>query len=421
MSRWQRTLYIMFFARLVTAVGFSIVFPFLPLYVDFLGTNTNLSVEFLAGAVFSAQAFTMMIASPIWGAVADRYGRKLMVARSMFGGTLIIGLMAFVTSAEQLVLLRAIQGCITGVASATNALVASVTPRERTGYAMGLMQLATWSGVAVGPVMGGVMADTLGFSTTFLATAALLFIAGVLVWLGIEEDFTPSEKTKAAQQAGIMSGWRNILAAPGVTTTYMLRFTSWMGRTMIVPIAPLVIINLMGPNADNIASLTGLMTGVAAAAGTLSALYFGRLGDKIGHETVFVWGATFTAFLYIPQFFVNDVWQLVVLQGLTGAGAGTVLPSLSALLAKFTTRGEEGAVYGLENSIMAASRTISPMVGPAIAVWFGLRSTFLLAALLFFISVLIARYQLPGSGASGSSAKSAALLPSSPVSRRRPA
>lgn len=395
MQRWQRILYIMFFARLVTAVGFSIIFPFLPLYVNVLGSSTNLSVEFLAGAVFSAQAFTMMLASPLWGAIADRYGRKLMVERSMFGGTLIIGLMAFATSAEQLVLLRAIQGCITGVASATNALVASVTPRERTGYAMGLMQLATWSGVAVGPIMGGVMADTFGFSTTFLATAVLLFIAGVLVWRGVDEDFTPNTDDKKSQP-GFLGAWKQILLAPGVSTTYVLRFTSWMGRTMIVPIAPLVVISLMHSGAQNIATITGLMTGVAAGAGTLSALYFGRLGDRIGHRIVFIWGATFTALLYVPQFFVSDVWQLLVLQGLTGAGAGSVLPSLSALLAKFTRPGEEGAVYGLENSIIAASRTISPMIGPAVALWFGLRSTFLLAALLFFISMLIARYQLPG-------------------------
>ncbi|MCK4976131.1 MAG: MFS transporter, partial [Anaerolineales bacterium] len=136
-NRWQRTLYIIFFAQLVTAVGFSSIFPFLPLYVESLGTVTNLSVEFLAGMVYSAQAFTMMIASPIWGALADRYGRKLMVERSMFGGSIIILLMAFVSSAEQLVFLRAIQGLITGTMAAASALVAATVPRQRLGFSMG--------------------------------------------------------------------------------------------------------------------------------------------------------------------------------------------------------------------------------------------------------------------------------------------
>jgi DHA1 family multidrug resistance protein-like MFS transporter len=138
-ARWKRTLLIVFIAQTIVAVGYSSIFPFLPLYVESLGTSTNLSVEFLAGLVYSAQAFTMMIASPIWGAVADRVGRKLMVERAMFGGALMTFLMAFVQTAEQLIALRAIQGLITGVVAASNALVASETPRERTGFAMGML------------------------------------------------------------------------------------------------------------------------------------------------------------------------------------------------------------------------------------------------------------------------------------------
>jgi DHA1 family multidrug resistance protein-like MFS transporter len=138
---WQRTLYIMVAAQLVAGVGLSNMFPFLPLYVQALGTKTSLSLEFWAGMVYSAQAMTMMIASPIWGAVADRYGRKLMVQRAMFGGAVMMLLMAFARSAEALALLRAAQGLVTGVISAASALVAAVAPRERTGYAMGLLQV----------------------------------------------------------------------------------------------------------------------------------------------------------------------------------------------------------------------------------------------------------------------------------------
>ena len=137
-TSWQKTLYITLVAQLITAVGFSSIFPFLPLYVQALGSHTSLSVELLAGLVFSAQAVTMALASPIWGALADRYGRKMMVQRALFGGAVIMLLMGFVRTAEELVLLRAIQGLITGTVAANSALVAAATPRERTGYAMGL-------------------------------------------------------------------------------------------------------------------------------------------------------------------------------------------------------------------------------------------------------------------------------------------
>ena len=167
LKTWQRTLYILFFAQLMVAVGFSSIFPFLPLYVEQLGSSTGLSIELLSGLVYSAQAFTMMLASPFWGALADRYGRKLMVERSMFGGAVTLLLMSFAASAEQLVVMRAIQGLITGTIAAANALLASVTPRKHIGYAMGLLQVGFGTGIAVGPLIGGAVADLFGYSVVF--------------------------------------------------------------------------------------------------------------------------------------------------------------------------------------------------------------------------------------------------------------
>ena len=208
---WQRTLYIMFIAQMFTAVGFSSMFPFLPLYVEELGTTTGLSVEFLAGAVFSAQAFSMMFASPIWGAIADRYGRKLMVERAMFGGAAILLLMAFARSAEELVLLRTIQGLITGTVAAANALIASMAPRRRMGYAMGLLQVGLGTGVALGPLIGGLIADAYGYNTTFYVTAALLFGSGLLVLFGVHEDFTPPKGN--SRHPVFTREWRQILSS----------------------------------------------------------------------------------------------------------------------------------------------------------------------------------------------------------------
>jgi MFS transporter, DHA1 family, multidrug resistance protein len=195
-ARWQKTLYIMFFAQLMTAVGFSSIFPFLPLYVQELGAVSGLSIELLAGLVFSGQAFTMMLAAPFWGSLADRYGRKLMVERALFGGAIILFLMAFARSAEELVILRALQGLITGTVAAANALVAAQAPRERAGYAMGLLTVSMGGGVALGPLIGGVIADTFSYSAAFYVTGALLFLAGLVVFFGIQETFErPAKQT----------------------------------------------------------------------------------------------------------------------------------------------------------------------------------------------------------------------------------
>src|SRR5262245_49805275 len=124
MESWKRTLYLLAFAQVVSSIGFSVFFPFLPLYVNQLGTNTGLSLEFWSGMVFGGQALVMALTAPIWGSIADRYGRKPMLERALYGGTIIILLMGFARSAEELALLRAIQGAITGTIAAANALAA---------------------------------------------------------------------------------------------------------------------------------------------------------------------------------------------------------------------------------------------------------------------------------------------------------
>lgn len=388
---WERTLYIMFIAQLMTAVGFSSIFPFLPLYVRELGTQTGMSVEFLAGAVFSAQAITMMIASPIWGSVADRYGRKLMVERSMFGGAIILLLMAFVRSAEELVILRAIQGLITGTMAAANALVAGVAPRRQMGYAMGLIQVGLGAGIALGPLLGGVIADTFGYSEAFYVTSALLLAAGILVWWGVNETFVPTEVQK---RKGITSAWREILRSSGVRVAYTLRFLSQLGRMMIVPIAPLFVASLMVSD-ERVNTLTGLMIGAHATTATISAVYLGRLGDRIGHRKIVIVCMAVVGLLYLPQSLVTTSWQLIGLQALAGVAVGGILPAISALLARFTREGREGAVFGLDNSIISGARSVAPLVGSGLAVWFGLRATFFATGLLYLGAMLLAIWKLP--------------------------
>jgi DHA1 family multidrug resistance protein-like MFS transporter len=387
--QWQKVLYIMLSAQLLSAVGFSMIFPFLPGYVEHLGSSFGLELTFLAAAVFSAQALTMALASPIWGALADRLGRKLMVERAMFGGSLIILLMGFASSAEMLVLLRAIQGLITGTVAASNALVAAVSPRERTGYAMGVMQVGTWSGVALGPLIGGVLADAFGYHVAFYFTAALLFAGGLVVHFGVTEP-----QRAPARRTTVVGDMRQLVAAPGVGAIYAFRFIAWLGRSLLVPYLPLFIATLLASQ-QQVNSITGLTIGLTAAAGTASAVLLGRLGDRLGHRRVLVSCALVTAAGYLPQLWVSEVWQLLLLQLVTGAAAGGIMPVLSALLNHYTAPGQEGAAFGMDNSVASLSKAVAPMLGAALVGLGGFRLLFAAAALLFALIALAAQWQLP--------------------------
>ena len=206
----------------------------------------------------------MMIASPFWGVVADRWGRKPMVERAMFGGAVILLLMAFARSAEELVVLRTVQGLITGTIGAANALVAAVVPRGRTGYAMGLLQVGIGMGVGVGPVIGGATADAFGYEMAFYVTSVLLAVAGIIVHWGVREKFQPAARSDG--QHGFLAGWRQILAPPGVLATYSLRFLDSLARVAFVPILPFFALEFVADD-SRVNSFTGLVLGCGRVGG----------------------------------------------------------------------------------------------------------------------------------------------------------
>ncbi len=390
---WKKTLVIVFFAQLITAIGFSSIFPFLPLYIKSLGSKYGFGIEFLSGMVFSAQALTMMLASPVWGSLADRFGRKLMVERSLFGGAVVMFFMAFVQSAEGLVALRALQGLISGTLAATYALIAAEVPRKRTGFAMGFLQVGFGGGIALGPIIGGVIADRFGYSSAFYVTTVMLLLAGFLVLFGVKENFREN-KEPGSQKRKVFREWGAIFKTSGVWITYSLRFLTSLGRMIVLPIAPLFVQTLL-PDPGNVNTITGLMVGVSYSTMTLSSMFFGKLGDDIGHRIVVI-GCVFAAGLfYIPQSFVDRAWQILVLQGLVGVAIGGIMPTISALLAKYTETGEEGAVYGLDNSVNAAARSIAPLLGAGVAAWFSLRATFSVTGLVFLAAGFLAMAYLP--------------------------
>ena len=361
------------------------VLPFLPLYIKELGVGTWGTIEFWSGMVFSAQAITMMISAPLWGAVADRYGRKLMLIRATLGGAVLIALMGFVNSAEQLTLLRALQGLVTGTIPAATALVASATPREHSGESIGLLQTGTWIGVAIGPLIGGVIGDTFGFRECFWITGSLLALSGFATILWVREDFRPAVTDK---RQSVLESFRGLLSAPNMLSLYGVTFLQTTGRMLFFPIAALFVMELM-QSASGAAVATGLMMGINAVTGSISAVWLGRIGDRIGHLRILLFSLVASIGLYLPQALVDATWQLILLQALTGFAYGGILPTIGALMNLQLPAGTQGATYGLNASITAAGRSVAPLLAAVFAMWLGVRSVFILAAAIYGLAAAV--------------------------------
>ena len=393
MEKWERTLYIVFIAQTVNIVGFATIFPFLPLYVDTLDSVLGLRTELMAGLVYAVQGLAMMITAPIWGAIADRYGRKLMIARATFGGAITVLLMAFVQTGEGLIMLRLVQGAVTGTVSAANALVAAVVPRDQMGYAMGLMQMALWAGVAIGPLIGGLSADAFGYEVAFIFTAVLLTGAGLLVWFLVEENFVP-DANKIGKKRSVLQEWQGILATAGVKPAYFMRFLMGMAQMILMPLAPLFVLTLL-PTGSPVNFWTGLIVGVGGAASVFTAVYFGKLGDRIGHRPVLLVSVVAATIFYFAHIMITEIWHLLILQILVGAAMGGIIPALTALLATFTKPGEEGSVYGFDQAIVSSSRFAAPLLAGVLATVVSTRTTIALTGFLFIIIYILGYFYLP--------------------------
>lgn len=329
----------------------------------------------------------MMIASPIWGNLADRYGRKPMVVRAMFGGGITIFFMGFIHTAEQLIALRCIQGLLSGVLSAANALIVSKAPRNKIGYCMGVLQLGLWSGTSIGPLIGGYVSDQFGFRVTFLLTSFLLVVAGISVLVGIKEVHAPTPVSDY-NAFSFVTNCKRLFSNRRLMSTFSLRFLNSIGRTALLPILPLFVQSLFVTGSQT-AGFTGLILGLSSVSSTISAIYLGKLGDHIGHCKVAFYSALMTAVFYIPQSFVYAPWQLMILYTITGAGIGGLTPSLAALLAHFSKPADAGSVYGFDNSIISAGRTISPLLAMWTVNGLGPRAVFTFTGAMFLISTPI--------------------------------
>lgn len=387
---WQRNLYALTAASFLMFTAFGFVFPFLPLFIAELGVGDVQQVEIWAGLSSFGQAIILSVSSPLWGAYADRHGRRLMVLRAAFGGGLVIGLMGLSQNIWQFVGLRLVQGALTGVVAAVTALATSFVPRERIGYALGVLQMATFAGSAVGPLLGGFVADHAGFRAGFGITAGLFFLGGILTVLFVKETFVPPSVSEGRPGlGGIIRDIRVRGADRQLLAMMLVIFSAQFGINVVQPMLPLFVQSL--DPTQTAATATGLILTVAGVVAASSSIFWGRVGDRIGYRKLLIGMALGAGLIVIPQALVTSVLQLVVLRGILGIFDGGLLPSANALIAASSSkRGESshGTTYGLVNLANGLGFALGPLSGGLIAAALGLRSVFFVTAAILLVIAL---------------------------------
>ena len=395
-NRWIVTIVVIAIAQALGTFGITLIYPFLPIYVQTFPDAPYFNAELLAGMVIAAPPLMGALTAPFWGRLADQYGRKKLVILATFSSSLIVAMMGFAQTAMALVGLRALQGLTSGIIAANMALVAGESPRERIGFALGVLQFGLFGGVVFGPTVGGILAEHLGFQIPFFFTSALLALASILVGFGVRETYTPPPKGVInVSPIKMLRSWRSIVSLQGVKTIYALRFLNGFAERSLMPIAPLFILALLPAATSGASSYAGLVLTVWSVAMTIGSLVLGWLSDKWGYRNILVGSACFAMLFYLPQAFVANIGQLLILQALAGLAAGGVLCAPAAMLARFTLSGNEGSTYGLDASVTSLAHGVGPLSVSLVAAAFGLRAAFGAVAFFYVAILLIGLQFLP--------------------------
>jgi MFS transporter, DHA1 family, multidrug resistance protein len=364
---WRRNLAALWFAQFTAIFGFSFAFPFLPVYLRDLGVHDVGQLALLSGLAGGASGAALAVMSPLWGILADRYGRRAMLLRAMVGAGITVGLMGFARGPLDLVLLRLIQGATSGTVPAATALVASGTPRHRVGWALGVLSSAVAVGSALGPLVGGLAAAAFGIRAIFWGGGVLLAVATLPVLLVVRE--VPVQRSEE-ERGPVIALLRRI--APGaVGTLGALLVCQALIQLSYNGYQPLVVLRLLTRLSTGIEAVTGLAFAAAGLCSALASVLYASFARRIGYRTLGVIGAIALAGAQLVVAWSPGVAGIVAGAALAGAFYGTVGPAISTMIGLETPAAVQARVFGVVASANAVGFALGPFGGGVVADRYG--------------------------------------------------
>jgi MFS family permease len=309
-----------------------------------------------------------------------------MLVRASLGMAIVMSMIGLAHNVYELVALRLAVGFAGGYASGAVILVAMHTPKDRSGWALGTLSIGVMAGSFAGPLLGGILPDLIGLRQTFFATGGAIFVAFIATCLFIREDRVAKRPPTGvgSVRAGVWSAIpdrRPVLAM--LATALMLMFANMS----IEPIITVYVAQLV-PDAGHVALMAGLVMAASALASILAAPRLGRLADRIGAWNVVIFCLGASALLLIPQAFVTDAWQLVILRFLMGLALAGLLPSVTSLIRHSVPDTVTGGVLGYSQSAQYLGQITGPLAGAALGAHFGMRAVFFATSALMLCGAL---------------------------------
>jgi DHA1 family multidrug resistance protein-like MFS transporter len=388
MELWRKNLYILWGTQFLAMMGMNLVVPFLPFFIRTLGITNEADVTRWSGLVFAGPFVSSFFATPFWGTMGDKYGRKPMVVRALVGLAISQVLIGFSQNVLQLFLFRILQGAISGFIAATLALVSTSAPKNRVGYALGMLQSASAGGVVLGPFVGGLLADLIGYREIFFVTAALCSVGVIAVVYGVQEVRDPLDTNKR------FSVFDNLALMYSHKQLRLVALCLVMGQVSVLMVEPIfaLFVESFKANTEYIATLAGGIFSITGLFSTISAPWWGKRNDNKGYKKGLFIGMGLTGLAYIGHNLVTGLLQLAILRAILGFGRGGVLPSLYSLTNIHSPPERRSGMIAIASSMTILGNMIGPVLGGLVASVTGIREMFLVnSALALLVSFTIWR------------------------------
>jgi len=371
MEIWKKNLWVCWFGVFIVSAGMSQMGPVLPLYIEHLGIHTSASVSRWSGIVFGINFISLAIFSPIWGILADKYGRKPMILRASLWLAIIMTCMGFVQNVYQLTGLRILQGALSGFQAAVITMIATQTPRERTGWALGIIHTGRVGGTLLGPLIGGYLSEIVGFRGQFITIGVMDFIAFIAMFILVKEQRVSVAKLTYS----FREVWNSL---PNHKVIICLFVTTIVLQLALMSLQPLITVYITQLTTDttHIVLIAGAVFAASGLASVISAPKLGKLSDRIGPQKVLLAALIVAGLVFIPQAFVKTPWQLGALRFMLGMATAGLLPSINSLIKRNTPDSIVGRVFGYNQFVQYIGMFLGALLGGQMAAAFGIKCVF---------------------------------------------
>ncbi|MBE6358295.1 MAG: multidrug efflux MFS transporter [Lentisphaerae bacterium] len=394
---WKKNLFFIWLSQFLSLAGFASCMPFIPKVMEeYLGiTDTGLRLQYISAYHFSGM-ISLCVSMVVWGMLADRFGRKMMLLRASFAAMIFYPLLALSPNIWILLLIRFCCSFFSGTYNPAQTLAVSTAPPEKHGFVLGVLSTALWSGYMLGYLIGGVVAEKFGFTAAFTSCGIIYGISGLLVMFFVKEKF--DRKVEQKKLAAVKKPVRQLLT-PGVCGILMMVLFMGLARRLGEPFLAELVGNVMRDKetvslnclfftlTGSEVFFTGIISAGASLGGFFSGVCIGWLCDRIAPRKLLIPVLLSSSIATAAQLFSNEVTVLIIARFFAYFSAGGIMPILQLMLTRITRPELRGTFFGWSGSLSTAGGVVCAFVSWILGKYFGLRGIYWGEAAIYLLMV----------------------------------